>query len=91
MPTPADPLRHDPTHRPTQIRQAIREALTERHLTQAWLARNVGRSTQHTSLKLSGMAVLYERDVERFLQALDAQLIETPKGPKVVDRQTHVV
>lgn len=91
MPTPPDPFASDPNHRPSQLRRAIRVELDERGLSQHWLARAVGRSDQYVSLKLTGSALLRDRDLERFLDALDAKVVETAAGPRLVNRQTPVV
>jgi hypothetical protein len=91
MPTPPDPRRHDLSHRDTQIRRAIRDALVRDRRTQNWLAAEVGRSRQFVSVKLSGMARLRQGDVERFLTAMESELVETPRGPIVVKCQTVVV
>lgn len=91
MPTPPDPLRHVPTHRDTQIRRAVAAALVRDGHTQRWLADQIGRSKQFVSIKLSGMAQLRPGDLERFLEALEAEVVETPTGPVVVKRQTVVM
>lgn len=91
MPTAPDPLRHDPEHWPSQLREAIRAELRERGLSQHQLAEAMGKSNQYVSLKLTGQAMLRERDVQRFLEALDAKIVETPAGPRLVNRQTPVV
>lgn len=91
MPSPPDPMRHDPTHRDTQIRAAFLAELAELGKSQRWLARQIERSPQWVSLKLSGMARLYDPDVQRLLLAFDAELVETHQGPKVINRQTTVV
>ena len=91
MPTPPDPRRWDLSHRDTQIRRAILDALRREKLTQVWLAGEIGRSRQFVSAKLSGMTMLYPQDLERFLEAMESVVVETPTGLVVVKRQTVVV
>lgn len=91
MPTPPDPLRHDPEHRDTQIRRAILDALARDNRTQVWLAGEIGRSRQFVSSKLSGMARLRPGDVERFLTAMGSEVVQTPRGLVVVKCQTVVL
>lgn len=90
MPTPPDPRRHDPSHRDTQIRRAISNALKRDRRTRAWLAAQIGRSPQFVSVKLSGMARLRPGDLERFLTAMESVVVETPQGPVVVKRRDTV-
>lgn len=90
MPTPPDPMRYDPSHRDTQIRRAVVDALKRERLTQRWLARQVGRSPQFVSAKLSGTARLRIGDLERFLTAMGCEVVETSTGPIVVKCQTVV-
>lgn len=86
-----DPNRYDPADRKTQIRRAIRAEMKERGLTQIRLAGLLGRSTNWVSLRLTGMGPFYEVDIERFLIALECDLVETDGGLRLVNRQTPVV
>lgn len=86
-----DPNRYDPTDRKTQIRWAIRAEMKEKGLTQIRLAGLMDRTPNWVSLRLTGMGPLYDSDIQRFLIALECDLVETDHGLRLVDRQTPVV
>lgn len=91
MPNRPDPNRYDPADRNTQIRRAVRAEMKERGMSQRVLADLMLKHPNWVSLKLTGMAPLYGVDVIRFLDALECDLVDTPHGVGLVDRQTPVV